>query len=97
MYAAEKAGSSQVILKKAFWIHQLLLQGKKEKARKRLKQSTFGQNRNHPLTKIFLSIDGVLFGAGGRTRTDTVSLPRDFKSLVSADFTTAAKSRHKIY
>ena len=31
------------------------------------------------------------FGAADRTWTDTVLLPRDFKSLVSADSTTAAK------
>ena len=30
------------------------------------------------------------FGAAGRTRTDTVSLPLDFESSASANFTTAA-------
>ena len=30
------------------------------------------------------------FGAAGRNRTDTVSLPRDFESRASASFTTAA-------
>lgn len=29
-------------------------------------------------------------GAAGRGRTDTVSLPRDFESRASANFTTAA-------
>ena len=31
------------------------------------------------------------YGARGRGRTDTESLPRDFKSLVSTNFTTRAK------
>ena len=30
------------------------------------------------------------YGAAGRGRTDTVSLPRDFESRASANFTTAA-------
>ena len=34
--------------------------------------------------------NGRFFGAAGRARTDTVSLPRDFKSLASANSTTAA-------
>ncbi|SCM82722.1 hypothetical protein KL86SPO_50493 [uncultured Sporomusa sp.] len=34
----------------------------KQKARKNLKYSTFGQNKNHLLTKVFLSIDGIIFG-----------------------------------
>ena len=32
----------------------------------------------------------VLFGAEGRTRTDTISLPLDFESSASASFTTSA-------
>ena len=32
----------------------------------------------------------VLFGAAGRSRTDTVSLPSDFESDASANSTTAA-------
>ena len=70
--------------KKTCEIHQLLLQRKKQNARKRLKYSAFGQNKNHMSTKLSLSIDGVLYGAGGRTRTGTAVKPRDFKSLVSA-------------
>ena len=31
-----------------------------------------------------------LYGAGGRTRTGTVSLPTDFESVASANFTTPA-------
>ena len=33
---------------------------------------------------------GIFYGAAGRTRTDTVSLPQDFESSASANFTTAA-------
>ena len=33
---------------------------------------------------------GLSSGAAGRGRTDTVSLPRDFESRASANFTTAA-------
>ena len=33
---------------------------------------------------------GILYGAAGRGRTDTVSLPRDFESRAAANFTTAA-------
>ena len=37
----------------------------------------------------------AFFGAADRTRTGTVSLPRDFKSLVSTNSTTAAM--HLLY
>ena len=33
---------------------------------------------------------GLSVGAGGRTRTGTVSLPTDFESVASANFTTPA-------
>ena len=46
-------------LKKLISKHQLLLQGKKHKARKWLKYGTFGQNKNHLSDKQSLSIDGV--------------------------------------
>ena len=34
---------------------------------------------------------GAFFGAGGRARTDTGFIPRDFKSLASANSTTPAR------
>jgi len=46
-------------LKKPISNHQLLLQGKKHKARKWLKHGTFEQNKNHLPDKQSLSIDGV--------------------------------------
>ena len=55
-----KAGPSQVSSEKGRRNTATIVT--RQKARKCLKKSTFGQNRNHPLTKIFLSIDGVLFG-----------------------------------
>ena len=38
-----------------------------------------------------------LVGARGRTRTDTVSLPPDFESGASANFTTTANAIAKLY
>ena len=37
-----------------------------------------------------VSNKGRYYGAGGRTRTDMVSLPLDFESSASANFTTPA-------
>ncbi len=37
------------------------------------------------------------YGAAGRTRTDTVSLPPDFESGASANFTTTANAIAKLY
>ena len=46
-----------------------------------------------PLSKIAggASVNGDQFGAGGRTRTDTVSLPTDFESVTSANSITPAQ------
>ena len=49
-----------------------------------------------PKPTIFVqktSISGA-FGAADRSRTDTVSLPRDFESRASANFTTAAYAQN---
>ena len=48
----------------------------------------FGHTKKKPL----LSKTKVAFGAGGRGRTDTVSLPRDFESRTSANSITPAFS-----
>ena len=50
--------------------------------------TAFGKNENvvfHLSTKY-----DIILGAAGRSRTDTVSLPLDFESSASANFTTAA-------
>ena len=39
----------------------------------------------------------VIFGASGRSRTGTAVKPRDFKSLVSTNFTTEAKFKKSCY
>ena len=53
-------------------------------------------SRAHGLSRRNAAKKGIpiygyaFFGAAGRTRTDTVSLPLDFESSASANFTTAA-------
>ena len=44
-------------------------------------------------TRLLLA-EGALNGAGDRARTGTVLLPRDFKSLASADFATPANTKY---
>lgn len=52
----------------------------------------------HTLSEIFVrSFCVCLGGAAGRTRTDTVSLPPDFESGASANFTTTANAIAKLY
>ena len=51
-----------------------------------LNQSFAKKNTDLELTGFVL----FMYGAGGRTRTGTVSLPTDFESVASANFTTPA-------
>ena len=47
-------------------------------------------------TKQENSVRVLFFGAGGRARTDTGFIPRDFKSLASANSTTPAWRRRQV-
>ena len=51
------------------------------------KKSRAKNNTNFDFSSWFVLF---WFGAGGRTRTGTVSLPTDFESVASANFTTPA-------
>lgn len=64
------------------------------------RENETAQKKKKPITR-FLSLVGVFvcpcYGAAGRTRTDTVSLPPDFESGASANFTTTANAIAKLY
>ena len=54
------------------------------------------QTRMNTKKKGLTSFLSTLHGAGGRTRTGTVSLPVDFESTTSANSITPAKEHIKI-
>ena len=54
------------------------------------------QTRMNTKKKGLTSFLSTLHGAGGRTRTGTVSLPVDFESTTSANSITPANAKHII-
>ena len=69
----------------------------KQKARKRRKHSTSGQNKNHLLIKIVLSIDGRLLGGDEGNRTPDLLNANQTLSHLSYAPTDAALITAEIY
>lgn len=61
-----------------------------------LKITLFQNQTVKNLAVPYEALNRAKYGAGGRTRTDTVSLPRDFESRASTNFATPANKKSQL-